>query len=257
MREKVFAANWKMHKTVAETEAFFQEFVNFPGAGRGHSVVVFPPFTALHAVRVLVGAVPIAWGAQDMHSKDKGAFTGEISAAMLLELGCTQVLVGHSERREIFKETDADVREKVQAAHRNGLRPMICVGETLAERQAGAAREKAVRQVGSALDGLTAEQAALQSFAYEPIWAIGTGQNASASDAQEMCALVRQEIERKFGSPVAEAVPVLYGGSVKPDNIAQYIQQRDVDGALIGGASLEPASFVSIIRNGLAGAKST
>ncbi len=253
MREKVFAANWKMNKTVAETEAFFQEFVNYPGVGRGHQVIVFPPFTALAAVRGLVGGLPIHWGGQNMYSKDNGAFTGEVAPGMLKELGCAFVLLGHSERREIFKESDADVREKIGAAHKHGLKPMVCVGETLDERKGGQAREKVVRQMAAALDGLTDTQVASTSFAYEPIWAIGTGLNASTGDAQEMCALVRERIEMKFGGAVAGKVPVLYGGSVKPENIADYLKQADIDGALIGGASLKADSFLQIIKNALGG----
>ncbi|MBI3891100.1 MAG: triose-phosphate isomerase [Candidatus Wallbacteria bacterium] len=251
MREKIFAANWKMHKTVAETEAFFQEFVNYPGVGCGHGVVVFPPFTALAAVRGLAGAVPISWGAQNMYSKDSGAFTGEISPLMLKELGCAYVLIGHSERREVFRETDDEVREKVKAAHKHAIRPMVCVGETLEERKGGRASDKVVRQVSAALQGVPAEQVARMVFAYEPIWAIGTGLNASSSDAQEMCGLVRKQLAQLYSAEVAGCIPVLYGGSVKPENIAEYMLQSDIDGALIGGASLQPASFLSIIKNAL------
>ncbi len=251
MREKVFAANWKMNKTVGETEAFFQQFVNNPGIGQGYGVIVFPPFTSLGSIRGLAGALPIAWGGQNMYHKDSGAFTGEISPLMLKDLGCTYVLLGHSERREIMRETDEDVRAKIHTAHRVGLKPMVCVGETLEERQGGKAHEKVLRQLDSALDGVSAEQAVNQPFAYEPIWAIGTGLNASTTDAQEMCALVRQRIASRFSDAVASIVPVLYGGSVKPENIADYLGQPDIDGALIGGASLKPDSFLSIINNAL------
>ncbi|MBI2945556.1 MAG: triose-phosphate isomerase [Candidatus Wallbacteria bacterium] len=251
MREKIFAANWKMNKTVAETEAFFQEFVNYPGVGRGHGVIVFPPATSLAAVRGLVGAMPIRWGAQNMYSKDAGAFTGEISGPMIRELGCSHVLIGHSERREIFRETDEDIREKVKAAHKHGLIPMLCVGETLGERKGGQAADKVVRQLAAALQGVPASEAARTQFAYEPIWAIGTGLNASSADAQEMCGLVRKQLAQLYSGELASGVPVLYGGSVKPENIAEYMLQPDIDGALIGGASLQPSSFLSIIKNAM------
>ncbi len=251
MREKIFAGNWKMNKTLAETEAFLQEFVNYPGIGRGHQVLFFPPFTALVLMKELIGSVPIQWGSQNMHSKDSGAFTGEISPLMLAELGCSHVLIGHSERREIFGESDAMVAEKIAAAHKHGFKPMVCVGETLEERKGGQADVKVLRQVDSALADLTAEQAARQSFAYEPIWAIGTGLNASSGDAQTMCALIRKRVTEKVSEDVSAAMPILYGGSVKPGNIAEYLQQPDIDGALVGGASLKPDSFLEIIKNAL------
>jgi len=219
-------------------------------AGDGHEIVVFCPATGLARLKDLASHFPGTYGAQNMYFETKGAFTGEISPVMVKDVGCSWVLVGHSERRDVFGETDELCHKKILAAFAHGLKPMLCVGESLAERKAGQLFDKVKGQVRSGLDGLTAEQIRGMAVAYEPIWAIGTGETATGKQADEMCRFIRDQVTELFGSDVAGDVPVLYGGSVKPDNIAELMAFPDIDGGLIGGASLKPDSFRDIIVRG-------
>ncbi len=253
-RTRIFAANWKMHKVEEEVESFIQEFCNYtlPPVEEGRCrLVFFPPHPYLHVFKRLGGAMKAEWGAQNMYHEDKGAFTGEVAPPMLLDMGCRWVLLGHSERRGIFGETDAMVKRKVDAALSRGLRPMVCVGETLEERESGVLFDKVGAQVDAVLEGLGADEAGRLAFAYEPIWAIGTGRNADGGQAEEMIAFIRSRVARKAGEAAASSIPVLYGGSVKPHNIAEFTSREEVDGALVGGASLDPASFRDIVLNGM------
>ncbi len=245
MRRKLFAANWKMHKTRPEAKAFVTAFQALGPTGGESDMVVFAPATALSALE----GSGLVYGGQNAHFEKKGAFTGEITMGMLVELGCKWVLIGHSERRAMFGETDEGCRKKLEAALEAGLRPMVCVGETLEERDAHGHLAKVSRQVRAVANGLSEAQASRMAIAYEPIWAIGTGRTASDDQAQEMCAHTRKVLRDEIGS-VADKVPVLYGGSVKPENIAGLCARPDVDGALVGGASLEAKSFHAICANG-------
>lgn len=255
-RTPLISGNWKMHHNHLEAIQVVQKLsYRLDRDDYDHvEVSVHPPFTALRSVQTLLDAdrIPIALGAQNCHWEDKGAFTGEVSPAMLAKLDVTYVIVGHSERREHFGETDEQVNRKVKAVLAHGMRPIMCVGETLAEREAGQAAAKVDRQVRAGLAGLTAEQVATVVVAYEPIWAIGTGRTATPDDAQEMCARVRAVVGEAFGDGAAAAVRVQYGGSVKPGNIAALMAGPDVDGALVGGASLDPDEFAQIVQYRLA-----
>ncbi len=213
-------------------------------------VVVFPPFTDLRGVQTLVQGdqLKVLYGAQDLSDQDSGAYTGDISGAFLAKLGCRYVLVGHSERRTIHGESDELLNRKLLAAYRHGLTPMLCVGEGLEIRQAGTHVEHTLAQVRADVAGLSEEQAAELVIAYEPVWAIGTGEVAGPEDAQEMCAAIRAELQELFGGSVAARVRLLYGGSVKANNVASILRERDVDGVLVGGASLDAAEFANIVR---------
>jgi triosephosphate isomerase len=213
-------------------------------------VVVCPPFTALRAVQTLLDAdkLPYGLGAQNVHHDDKGAFTGEISPPMLAALKVTYVIVGHSERRQLFGEDDLVVNKKVKAVYRNGMTPILCVGETLEERDAGGTETKVAQQVRRALDDVDADRAASLVIAYEPIWAIGTGRNAEPTDAGRVVELIRETLRQKYGDDVALKVRIQYGGSVKPGNIRGFMAHPDIDGALVGGASLEPEDFALIVK---------
>jgi triosephosphate isomerase len=223
-------------------------------AYRDVDVSVHPPFTDLRSVQTVLAAdkIPIALGAQHCHWEEKGAFTGEISPAFLAKLDVQYVICGHSERRELFGETDEMVALKAAAIQAHGMTPIICVGETLAEREAGQTEDKVVGQVRAALAGRKAEQIEAVVIAYEPIWAIGTGRTATAADAQTVCATIRGQLDTLAGREVATAVRVQYGGSVKAGNIAELIAEPDIDGALVGGASLDPEEFARIARLGTA-----
>ena len=249
-RKKIYAANWKMNKVVSEVESFVQEFANYDFGGDGYEIVVFAPSTALGKLSELSSHFPGTYGAQNMYYEDSGAFTGEVSPLMVKDLGCTWILVGHSERRGIFNEDDEMVHKKILAALKHGLRPMICVGETIEERKAGKLFEKVQSQIASAFDGITPAQLSKVSVAYEPIWAIGTGETASGEQAEEMCSYIRKEIVKLYDEGSAEDIPVLYGGSVKPANVGDLMGFPNIDGGLIGGASLKPGSFREIIVNG-------
>jgi triosephosphate isomerase (TIM) len=247
MRTPFIAGNWKMFKTVQEAIVFVKELRSLVKDITDVEIVVAPPFTALHAVAEAVRNTNIGVAAQDVHWEREGAFTGEICARMLKEAGAEYVIVGHSERRRYFHETDAIVNRKMLAAVAAELTPIVCVGETLEERERGATLAVLDRQVKEDLDGLGAEQAAALVVAYEPVWAIGTGRNATASQAEEAHAHIRKRLRQWFGGDAADRCRVIYGGSVKPDNIRELIAEPDVDGALVGGASLDVHTFAEII----------
>ncbi len=241
---RVVAGNWKMHKTADEAVAFVDAFLPLlPSIPESVDIVLCPPFTALDAVcRRLRGHDRVNVGAQTMSWAQNGAFTGEISAPMLTDIGVRYVILGHSERRQLFNETDGDVRRKVVAALTNGLTPIVAVGETLAEREAGTADDCVTAQTRAALDGLAPDATAKIVLAYEPIWAIGTGRNCDAGDADAVMHAIRTCMRG------LERVPILYGGSVKIDNVFDYMQRPNIDGGLVGGASLDPEGFAALLR---------
>lgn len=256
VRKPLISGNWKMNHNHLEAIQVVQKLA-YRLDREDHDrvdVSVHPPFTALRSVQTVLDAdrIPIALGAQNCHWEDKGAFTGEVSPAMLAKLDVAYVIVGHSERREHFGETDEQVNRKVKAVLAHRMTPIMCVGETLAEREAGHAEAKVEGQVRTGLAGLTPEQVGGMVIAYEPIWAIGTGRNATPADAQQMCARVRSVVGELFGDAAAAAVRVQYGGSVTPANVAELMAGPDVDGALVGGASLDPDSFARIVQYRLA-----
>jgi triosephosphate isomerase len=249
MRTPIIAGNWKMNKTVAETLELVREIRQSLGeAPEQVEVVLCPPFTALWVAKNSLGRSRFSLGAQDVFWEPKGAFTGEVSPAMLAEL-VTYVIIGHSERRQYFGETDETVNKKVRAALANGLKPIMCVGEVLAEFEAGKTNEVVGRQTRGGLVGLTPEQMANVVIAYEPVWAIGTGRAATGPGANAVVAqAIRGPLAEMFGRDVAEATRVQYGGSVTPANIAEFIGQPNLDGGLVGGASLKAADFAEIVR---------
>lgn len=247
MRTPLIAGNWKMHKTVGEAlglvEALLPRLAGTPGV----EVAVAPPFTALHAVGLRLAGTAVRLAAQTMHWEEQGAFTGEISAAMLRDVGCTYAILGHSERRQLFGETDEGVARKAARALAAGLTPLVCVGETLEERDRGNAFAVVERQTRAALAPLGPDAVDRVVVAYEPVWAIGTGRTATAAQAQEVHAVIRRVLASLGGAERADATRVLYGGSVKPSNTAELLGQPDVDGALVGGASLDAETFASIV----------
>jgi len=249
-RRSLIAGNWKMYKTAPEAVALATEVRD--GVQGDVEVLVGPPFTALHAVAGVLKGSPVFLGAQDMHWENEGAYTGAISPIMLKDAGCSHVILGHSERRQLFGETDEGVARKAEAAFRHGLTPIVCVGETLGERESSRTMEVVERQTERALRGLSADQVAHLVIAYEPVWAIGTGRTATPAQAQEVHAFIRKLVDRSHGKPAADAVRILYGGSVKPDNIGSLMAEADIDGALVGGASLTAASFLKIVHYPLA-----
>jgi triosephosphate isomerase len=251
-RKPLLSGNWKMHLNHFEAIQTVQK-LSYALAKEDYEatdVSVHPPFTDLRSVQTVLDAdrIPIALGAQNCHWEDKGAFTGEVAPSMLAKLSVAYVLVGHSERRELFGETDETVNRKAMAVVRHGMTPIVCVGESLAEREAGEAESKVTAQVQAGLAGLSPDQVAGTVIAYEPVWAIGTGRTATAEDAQAMCARVRAVVGEAFGAAAADGVRVQYGGSVKPSNIAELMAQPDIDGALVGGASLDPNEFAAVVR---------
>jgi len=250
-RKRFVCGNWKMHRTDAEARTLAREVraAAEPLADRV-DVAIAPPFTALHAAAAELSGSRIGLGAQNLHWESHGAFTGEVSAPMLVAAGCRYVLCGHSERRQFFGDTDEAVQKKTRAALAAGLHPIVCVGETLPERESGSTLEVVGRQVRAALSGLTPAQVGGLTVAYEPVWAIGTGKTASSSQAQEVHAAIRG-ILKEIAPGAAESVRILYGGSVKPDNAAELMSQPDVDGALVGGASLKALDFTGIIQGAI------
>lgn len=246
-RRLLIAGNWKMHKTVSESVALARAIVEQGRIGPRTDVMIAPVFTALSAVRAALEGTPVALGAQNVHWEEQGAFTGEVSAAMLRDVGCSHVIIGHSERRQLFHETDERVAQKTRAALRAGLTPVVCVGETLGERESGVTFAVIGRQLDAALSVLDEGQLATTVIAYEPVWAIGTGKTAKAEDAQLAHAFLRDRARHRFGDG-ADALRILYGGSVKAENAAELLAQPDIDGALVGGASLDAAGFGRIIR---------
>lgn len=250
MRTPVIAGNWKMYKNIGEAVRFAEDLK----AGflpEGCLTVICPAFTALSAVSEVLKGTVIGLGAQNMYHEKEGAFTGEISPDMLKDAGCGYVILGHSERRQYFGETDGRVNSKVFSALEYGLIPIVCVGETLSEREAGDTEKVVGTQVRGSLAGLNSQQAEKTLVAYEPVWAIGTGKTASASDAQQVNGFIRGILEDMFGPEAAQKIRILYGGSVKPDNTAGLMAQPDIDGALVGGASLDVKSFTAIIKASL------
>jgi triosephosphate isomerase len=247
MRTPFIAGNWKMFKTVTEAVVFAKELRSVVKDVAGVEIVVAPPFTAVHAVAEALRNTNVGVAAQNLHWEREGAFTGEVSPQMVKEAGAEYVIIGHSERRRLFGETDANVARKTIAALAAGLGPIVCVGETLEERDRDETLAVLDRQVKGGLDGLTAEQVADLVIAYEPVWAIGTGRNATSAQAEESHRHIRERLKQWFGADAADRCHILYGGSVKPDNIAELIREPDVDGALVGGASLEVRSFAEIV----------
>ncbi|MDF2645560.1 MAG: tpiA [Paenibacillus sp.] len=245
-RKPIIAGNWKMFKTVSEAISFVNEVKG--STVEGVESVICSPFTNLPALVEAVKGTDVHVGAQNLHFEDNGAYTGEISGVMLKDLGVEYVIIGHSERRAYFAETDEIVNKKVVAAFKHGLTPILCVGEKLEEREAGQTKDVCKVQTEAAFAGLSAEQAAQVVIAYEPIWAIGTGKSSTAEDAQDVIGYIRQLVSGLYGASVADAVRIQYGGSVKPNNIAEYMAQPDIDGALVGGASLEPASYIQLVQ---------
>jgi len=251
-RRPIIAANWKMHKTHLEAIQAVQKLSYLLDASDAErvEVVICPAFTALRSVQTLLEAdrLPYALGAQNVHSAEKGAFTGEVSTPMLTALRCSYVIVGHSERRQLFGESDDQVAKKVRAVLDAGMTPILCVGETLEERDGGRTDDRVQGQVRAALAGLSAERVAAMVIAYEPIWAIGTGRNASAEDAGQVIRLIRDTVGAMASAEAAGAVRIQYGGSVKAANIREFMAHPDIDGALVGGASLDPEEFALIVR---------
>ncbi len=247
MRKPFIAGNWKMNKTPAEAREMVENLKELVADVEGVDMAVCPPAVDLDVIQDVLADSEISLGAQNMHWESSGAFTGEISAAMLQELGVEYVILGHSERREIFKETDQEVNRKVQKALKENLKPIICVGENLEERENGKTREKVSFQVKAALAGVDSALLTDVTIAYEPLWAIGTGESASAGDAAETIAAIR-EVIAEIASGKEEEIRVQYGGSVKPHNIAEFMAEDQIDGALVGGASLEAESFAGVIK---------
>lgn len=246
-RRTLIAGNWKMNKTPAETGEFIRSFVKVCRVDEGVEILLLPPFTGLELAGKLLTGTAIAFGGQDVYFEEGGAFTGEISAGMLRACGCTYVLVGHSERRALFYEDDCLVNRKLHAALENELCPILCVGETLEEHRQDRVEERITAQLVADLDGVDAGQVTSVVIAYEPIWAIGTGETASPEEAQGTIRMIREWISAAYGDKAAERVRILYGGSVKPENAAALLSQPDIDGALVGGASLSPDSFAEIV----------
>ena len=250
-RKPIIAGNWKMYKTAADAVVLINALKKEVTGITKAEIVVCPPFTALAAVAGALAGSNIQLGAQNVHWEKEGAFTGEISPAMLKELCVRYAVVGHSERRQFFGETDAGVNKRAKAALANGLRPIVCVGEMLADREAGKTESVVTGQVRGSLAGFDKNQILETVVAYEPVWAIGTGKTASPAQAQEVHALIRRLLGEMFGADVAGKVRIQYGGSVKPNNAKELMGQPDVDGALVGGAALEARSFADIIKNSI------
>ena len=248
MRKKLIAANWKMYKTPNDTRDFFRNFLPLVADHSRDEIVVCPPFVDLPAAVDAAKNSNVPIGAQDMHWQKEGAFTGEISAGMLLAVGCTHVIIGHSERRQYFGETDDTVNLKLKAALEAGLTPIVCVGEVLEEREAGLTDDVLRRQCVRALHTISAKKAARLVIAYEPVWAIGTGKTATPQIASEAHQLIRGEVAKALGDDLAGNLRILYGGSVKPDNAKALMSEEEIDGALVGGASLDAKSFAAIVK---------
>ncbi len=248
-RRCVIAGNWKMNKTVTESLALVRDLRGLVSQVRDRvEVLIAPPFTSLHPVAKALEGSNIGLAAQNCHPEASGAFTGEVSVSMLKDVGATYVILGHSERRQLFGETDAGVNARARAVVKAGLTPIICVGETLQEREANRTLEVVSRQVKGCLDGFLADVGKTFVLAYEPVWAIGTGKVATTAQAQEVHAHIRALLTTQWGQATADAVRIQYGGSVKPDNAAELLAQKDIDGALVGGASLKAQDFAAIVK---------
>jgi triosephosphate isomerase len=250
MRKKIIAANWKMNMTCGEAAAYIEILLRELGQDERVEVVIVPPFTAIAKVSELLShSQRVKVGAQNMYFEKSGAFTGEVSAAMLRELFVRYVVLGHSERRAIFAETDEVVNRKAHAAHEAVLKPIVCIGETLAEREAGNVEKVLDRQIRGSLAGLSTKEMTETVLAYEPVWAIGTGKTATPAQAQDAHAFIRKTVAKVWDKATAEKVRIQYGGSVKPENAAALMGQADIDGALVGGASLDPRAFALIVKH--------
>lgn len=248
MRRKIIAGNWKMHNDLMQSEDLINRLkVLLKDGSVNCDIIVCPPFTLLSEASKLIKGSIIKLGAQNMHFEDKGAFTGEISASMLKSAGCEYVILGHSERRTIFNESDDTINKKMKKALEQKLKPIFCIGETLAEREKEITKDVVKRQVEKGLEGISSEMMQKIIIAYEPVWAIGTGKTATPEQAQEVHGFIRSLIEQKFSKSIAENLVIQYGGSVKPDNAGELLSQNDIDGALVGGACLDADSFFGII----------
>ncbi|KAF1083103.1 MAG: Triosephosphate isomerase [Candidatus Rifleibacterium amylolyticum] len=247
-RRPLIAANWKMHKTSQEARTFMAELLPKIADLKEVDVLVCPPYTLISTVDQSREGSKVLLGAQNMHHESKGAFTGEVAPQMLKDLNCEFVIIGHSERRWIFGETDETINKKVHAAFANGLIPVLCVGEKLDEREKNLTDQIILNQMEKNLAGISEDYVSRMVIAYEPVWAIGTGKNATTKDAKDAIALIREFVHSKFGQEVADKIRILYGGSVKPENIKTYMEQDGIDGALVGGASLEADSFAKLTR---------
>ncbi|WP_350300531.1 triose-phosphate isomerase [Peribacillus frigoritolerans] len=250
MRKPIIAGNWKMNKTLSEATAFLEEVSNLIPKQEVIDTVVCAPALFLDQLVQAAKGTDVKIGAQNMHFEESGAFTGEISPIALADLGVSYVILGHSERREMFNETDEAVNKKAHAAFAHGLTPIVCCGETLEQREAGETNDFVGSQIEKGLAGLSGDQLKQAVIAYEPIWAIGTGKSSSAQDANEVCAHIRSVVADKFSNEAAAAIRIQYGGSVKPENIKEYMAQPDIDGALVGGASLKSDSFLQLLEAG-------
>lgn len=248
MKKKLMAANWKMYKTPDETRAFFRDFLPMVNGHDRDEIAVCPPFVCLPAAVEAAGGSNVAIGGQDVFWEKQGAYTGETSCAMLLAVGCTHVIIGHSERRQHFGETDDTVNLKLKAALEAGLTPIVCVGEVLEEREAGLTEDVLRRQCLRAFYAISGKKASKLVVAYEPVWAIGTGKTATPQLASEAHLVIRGEAAKAFGQQFADGMRILYGGSVKPDNAKALMAEEEIDGALVGGASLDPKSFATIVK---------
>ena len=247
-RKPVIAANWKMYKTPSESQGFVDAFLPLIAGHDRDEIALFPSVTSLATVVQAAAGSLVKVGLQNMHFAEEGAYTGETSASMLKAVGATHTLIGHSERRQYFNETDEVVNKKLHTALKHGIHPIVCIGEVLAEREANQTEEVLKFQITAALTGITSEQAAPIVIAYEPVWAIGTGKTATPQMAVEAHQIIRAEVAKLLGDSVANAVRILYGGSVKPENACDLLCQADIDGALVGGASLKPDSFAAIVK---------
>jgi triosephosphate isomerase len=247
-RKKLMAANWKMHKNPAQTSEFFRIFLPLVADHSRDEIVVCPPSVDLCVAVEATKGSNVAIGAQDMHWEKEGAYTGEICPSMLLDVGCTHVIIGHSERRQYFGETDDIVNFKLKAALEAGLTPIVCVGEVLEEREAGLTEDVLRRQCLRAFHKVSTKKAGKMVIAYEPVWAIGTGKTATPQLASAAHNLIRGEVAKTFGQEFADQIRILYGGSVKPENAKALMAEEEIDGALVGGASLDPKSFVAIVK---------
>jgi len=249
MRKKLIAGNWKMYKTPDQTREFFRAFLPLVAGHEPDEICVCPPFVDLPAAVEAAKGSRVAIGGQNLYWEKEGAYTGEISSTMLLSVGCTHVIIGHSERRQYFGETDDMVNAKLRVALEVGLTPIVCVGEVLEEREAGLTDDVLRRQCTRALAEITAKKAARLVIAYEPVWAIGTGRTATPAIASEAHLLIRGEVAKALGHEFANNMRILYGGSVKPDNAKVLMSEEEINGALVGGASLDPKSFTAIIKH--------
>jgi len=247
-RRPILAGNWKMNMTATQARELAAKLIPLVASVKDRDIVLGPPFTSIAAVAETIKGTNIGLSAQNLHWEDKGAFTGEISADMLLDSGCKYVIIGHSERRQYFGETDETVNKKVKQALKKGLLPILCVGETLAEREAGKLSEIINRQVTGGLKDIPAGDMAKIVIAYEPVWAIGTGKTATPEQANEVHALIRQKVKALYNADIAESLRIQYGGSVTPENVSTLMAMPDIDGALVGGASLKPESFAALVN---------